>query len=211
MIPYSVFFFSSSTVNIPNAKFERYILGTPEDIVQVDELHFILTAADWPHSTHLHSSLKPGALGAARLRMPIWCLLHPRRVLHVRRSSCLARIKRPTVRSKRAWESHAADEGAATTPGTPCPAGSPSNREMIHVEADVREEDADCRTEEDVESVVFVVEPARSGNKGCCCGWEESKYHEICRRRSTTSSHRRLVIRKALVFNRVLRQIGESD
>jgi hypothetical protein len=59
--------------------------------------------------------------------------------------------------------------------------------------------------------VVPIVEPARCGNEARCRGREKRKQHEIDWRRGPTRPHRRVVVRVALVFNRVLGQIRERD
>lgn len=55
----------------------------------------------------------------------------------------------------------------STAPGGPRPAVTALDRHVVQTEADPAEQDAQRRTEKDVESVVAVVEPAGGGDEGC--------------------------------------------
>jgi hypothetical protein len=114
-------------------------------------------------------------------------------------------IKRPAICPKRTGNSNATSKGAPATARTPSPARAAPDRKVVHVEANVSEEDTEGGPEQDIKPVVPVVEPARRGNEARCRGREERKQHEIDRRRSTTRPHRQVVVSVALVFGRILR------
>lgn len=76
------------------------------------------------------------------------------------RSLTIARI-RPAIRSQRAGESNTTNEGPPLASGTPRPACSPLDGQMIHAHTDVGEEDSDESATNDIESVMPIVEPPR--------------------------------------------------
>lgn len=105
--------------------------------------------------------------------MSIRRLLHTRRILNIRMPNRTTHIKCPAVCPKRTGNANTTNECASATARTPSPARSAPDRKVVHVEADVSEEDTERGPEQNIKPVVLIVEPARPGNEACCRGREE--------------------------------------
>lgn len=69
-------------------------------------------------------------------------------------------------------------------PGTPRPAGAPHDGQMVKAERDPRKDHPHGRTEDDVERVVSMVEPARGRDEECDSPGHKGKNDQIDGRRS---------------------------
>lgn len=85
---------------------------------------------------------------------------------------------RPAIRSKGARETNASNECSAVASGTPCPACAPLDGQMVHAHCDVREEDSNEATANNIESVMAIVEPPGGGDKEGYRSGQESENHQ---------------------------------
>lgn len=111
------------------------------------------------------SPLKPNSLTLTtfRLNTTLPLSLIPKR--HLPHRSRRLNITRPPIRAQRTRNPNTPQERTSPSTRTPSPTRTTSNGKMVHVKPDISEENADRGPEENIKTMVSVIEPTRRSNK----------------------------------------------
>lgn len=74
-------------------------------------------------------------------------------------------LTRPPIGPQRTRNPNTPPKSASPTTRTPSPARTTSNGEMVHVKPDISEENAERGAEENIKTMVSIIEPTRRSNK----------------------------------------------
>lgn len=117
---------------------------------------------------------------------------------------------RPAVTTQFTGDTKTSEESPPTATRSPGPARAAADGQVVHAETDPGEEDPHGGAEQDVETLVAVVEPPGRGDEACRGKGDESDEHEMHRGCCAARANRRALV-KCIPLRGEVRQIWEPD